>query len=78
MVRTVISVDPKKLPWEQATPLHNRRHPLLIPPVQENKVFCVNCVDWMGGQIKNNDSSDVVKTYLAQFGGTEQQVYLMM
>jgi formamidase len=63
MVQTVISVDPKKLPWEQATPLHNLWHPL-IPPVatvQENNVFCINCVDWMGGQIKNNDSSDDVK-----------------
>jgi hypothetical protein len=27
MVNALISVDPKSLPWEQATPLHNRWHP---------------------------------------------------
>ena len=32
MPPTLISVDPKKLPWEQDTPLHNRWHPD-IPPV---------------------------------------------
>mmetsp|Transcript_14754 Transcript_14754/g.22763 ORF Transcript_14754/g.22763 Transcript_14754/m.22763 type:complete len:135 (-) Transcript_14754:20-424(-) len=32
MVKTIISVDPKKAPWEQETPLHNRWHPD-IPPV---------------------------------------------
>ena len=60
MVHTLISVDPKKLPWEQDTPLHNRWHPD-IPPVasvKEGEVFRVECVDWTGGQIKNNDSSD--------------------
>jgi hypothetical protein len=63
MVHTLISVDPKKLPWEQETPLHNRWHPD-IPPVaavKEGEVFRVECVDWTGGQIKNNDSSDDVK-----------------
>ena len=63
MVKTIISVDPKKAPWEQATPLHNRWHPD-IPPiatVEENEIFRVECVDWTGGQIKNNDSSDDIK-----------------
>ena len=63
MVNTLISVDPKKLPWEQDTPLHNRWHPD-IPPVasvEEGQVFRVECVDWTGGQIKNDDSSDDVK-----------------
>jgi formamidase len=67
MVKTIVSVDPKRLPWEQGveagTPLHNRWHPL-IPPVatvEEGEVFRVECVDWTGGQIKNDDSSDDVK-----------------
>jgi formamidase len=63
MVKTLISVDPKRLPWEQETPLHNRWHPD-IPPVasvEEGEIFRVECVDWTGGQIKNDDSSDDVK-----------------
>ena len=63
MVKTIISVDPKKNPWEQETPLHNRWHPD-IPPVasvKEGEVFRVECVDWTGGQIKNDESSDDVK-----------------
>lgn len=90
MPKTIISVDPKKAPWEQETPLHNRWHPD-IPPVasvKEGESFRVSgylyatfsfrtsanesfdvirssmqveCVDWTGGQIKNDDSSDDVK-----------------
>ena len=58
MPKKLISVDPKKLPWEQETPVHNRWHPD-IPPVasvDENEVFRVECVDWTGGQIQNNDN----------------------
>lgn len=63
MPKKLISVDPKKKPWEQETPLHNRWHPD-IPPVAEvgeGDVFRVECVDWTGGQIRNDDSSDDVK-----------------
>jgi formamidase len=63
MPKKLISVDPKVLPWEQETPLHNRWHPS-IPPVafvEEGEVFRVETVDWTGGQIKNDDSSDDVK-----------------
>ena len=63
MPKKLISVDPKKLPWDQETPLHNRWHPD-IPPVakvSEGECFRVECVDWTGGQIKNDDSSDDVK-----------------
>lgn len=121
MPKTLISVDPKKEPWNQDTPLHNRWHPdivslsiivncvhkictkisfatcsicslmctildLLTHPswipsptiltsiiilqtyvqpavakVSEGEKFRVECVDWTGGQIKDNDSSDDVK-----------------
>jgi formamidase len=63
MVKTLIPVDPNKKPWEQEIPLHNRWHPD-IPPVAsvvEGEVFRVECVDWTGGQIKDNDCSDDVK-----------------
>lgn len=63
MVKKLISVDPKLPPWEQKTPLHNRWHPD-IPPVAsvlEGEVFRVECVDWTGGQIQNDDNSDDVK-----------------
>ena len=63
MVKTLISVDPKKLPWEQEVPLHNRWHPD-IPPVasvKEHEIFKIECVDWTGGQIHNSDTSDDIK-----------------
>mmetsp|Transcript_24306 Transcript_24306/g.56449 ORF Transcript_24306/g.56449 Transcript_24306/m.56449 type:complete len:455 (-) Transcript_24306:195-1559(-) len=63
MPKTLISVDPKKLPWEQDPPVHNRWHPE-IPPVatvSPGEVFRVECIDWTGGQIKNDDSADDVK-----------------
>jgi hypothetical protein len=63
MPKTLISVDPKKLPWEQSTPLHNRWHPDIpaIASVAENEVFRVETLDWTGGQIKNDDSADDIK-----------------
>jgi len=63
MVKTLIAVDVKKPAWEQPLPLHNRWHPE-IPPVasvSEGEVFRVECIDWTGGQIKNDDSADDVK-----------------
>jgi len=63
MVKTIISVDPKKLPWEQSPPVHNRWHPDIpaVASVKEGEVFRVECIDWTGGQIKNDDNSDDVK-----------------
>ena len=63
MPKTIISVDPKKEPWAQDIPLHKRWHPD-IPPVakvEQGEKFRVECVDWTGGQIKDNDCSDDVK-----------------
>lgn len=48
MPNKVISVDPKKKPWEQDMPVHNRWHPD-IPPVvtvEKDQVFRVECIDW--------------------------------
>ncbi|OCL15413.1 Acetamidase/Formamidase [Glonium stellatum] len=47
---------------EQAC-LHNRWHPD-VPPcgtIKNNEVVKIECVDWTGGQIGNNDSADDVK-----------------
>lgn len=64
MTKTLISVDLSKRPDQQAFPLHNRWHPD-IPPVAEvspGDQFRVECIDWTGGQIKNNDSAEDVRT----------------
>lgn len=61
--RTVVPVDLKKQPWEQKLPLHNRWHPD-IPHVAEAKigeVFRVEMVDFTGGGIKNDSSSEDIK-----------------
>ena len=41
MVKTIISVDPKKAPWEQDTPLHNRWHPDIpaVAKVEQGEKF---------------------------------------
>ena len=63
MPKTILSVDPKKLPWEQSPPLHNRWHPDIpaVSTVEPGEVFRVETVDCTGGQIKNDDSADDVK-----------------
>jgi len=62
---TLISVDVSKPAWEQdpEKPLHNRWHPDIpaVASVKEGEVFKVECIDWTGGQIKNDDSADDVK-----------------
>ena len=63
MPKTAISVDIKKKPWEQETPLHNRWHPEIpaVVTIEEGEVFRVETIDWTGGQVKNDDSADDVK-----------------
>jgi len=59
---TLIKVDPF-LPADQQKGLHNRWHPD-IPPfvtVKPGEVFKIECVDWTGAQIGNNDTSDDIK-----------------
>ena len=62
-MRTIISVDPSRPPEDQPTRLHNRWHPEIPPVVRVNpgESFRVECIDWTGGQIKNNDSAEDVK-----------------
>ncbi len=61
--KPLISIDLTKPPEEQVIPMHNRWHPD-IPPVVSVKpgaVFRVECYDWTGGQIKNDDSANDVR-----------------
>ncbi|MFQ5999081.1 MAG: acetamidase/formamidase family protein, partial [Candidatus Bathyarchaeia archaeon] len=63
MPKTIIPVDITKSPNAQPTPLHNRWHPD-IPPVTEvspGQVFRVECLDWTGGQIKDDDSANDIR-----------------
>ena len=63
MPKTVFSVDLNKAPEDHAIKTHNRWHPD-IPMVEMFKpgdVFRVECHDWTGGQIGNNDSANDVR-----------------
>lgn len=62
-MKTIIEVDVNKKPYDQPTYLHNRWHPD-IPPVvvvKPGDQFRVECLDWTGGQIKNNDSANDIR-----------------
>lgn len=63
MPKSLIKVDLRRSPLEQEIPLHNRWHPE-IPPVVSVKpgdVFRIECIDWTGGQISDNDSANDVR-----------------
>jgi formamidase len=57
-MKTLIKVDLKDKP-EKHDVLHNRWHPdiPMIAMVKPGDEFRVECVDWTGGQIKNDDSA---------------------
>ena len=64
MPKTLLPVDLTKQPHEQPVPLHNRWHPDIpaVAFVEPGDMFRVECIDWTGGQIKNDDSAlDVLK-----------------
>lgn len=61
-IRTALKVDLEKPAWEQPG-LHNRWHPD-VPfngTIKDGEVVKIECVDWTGGQIGNNDSADDMK-----------------
>ncbi|KIM85100.1 hypothetical protein PILCRDRAFT_817953 [Piloderma croceum F 1598] len=52
-----------RFPANQQKGIHNRWHPD-IPPfvtVKPGEVFKIECIDWTGAQIGNNDNSDDIK-----------------
>lgn len=58
-IRTVCKVDLDK-PASEQPQLHNRWHPDIpfAGKIKDGETVKIECVDWTGGQIKNNDSAD--------------------
>ena len=75
MPKTLIKVDINKSPEEQADVLHNRWHPdiPMVAMVRPGDEFRVECIDWTGGQIVNdnraNDIRDVDLTKVHYLSG---------
>jgi len=64
MSKVLIKVDLSKSPENQPTSLHNRWHPEIpaVASVNPGETFRVECIDWTGGQIKDDDSPEDVRT----------------
>jgi len=62
MTDTLIKIDFSKKPEEHPC-IHNRWHPdiPMVAWVKPGDDFIVECMDWTGGQIANNDSADDVR-----------------
>ncbi|MCH1502583.1 MAG: acetamidase/formamidase family protein [Verrucomicrobiales bacterium] len=62
MPNTIIKIDTTIAPEEQDV-LHNRWHPdiPMVTTVKPGDEFRVECVDWTGGQISNDDSATDIK-----------------
>jgi formamidase len=62
-MKTLVKLDLDKKPWEQEGQIHNRWHPDLpmIAMVKPGDEFRVECMDWTGGQIGDNDSANDVR-----------------
>tara|TARA_B100001059_G_C17819681_1_gene577469 strand:- start:546 stop:1781 length:1236 start_codon:yes stop_codon:yes gene_type:complete len=68
MTETIIKVDLKKSAYEHDN-IHNRWHPdiPMVATVKPGDDFKIECMDWTGGQIKNDDdASDVRDVDLTQ------------
>ena len=68
MAETIIKIDLNKSAYENEK-LHNRWHPdiPMAATVKPGDDFILECVDWTGGQIKNDDdASDVRDVDLSQ------------
>lgn len=62
-MKTIVRLDLDKKPWEQDGQIHNRWHPDLpmIAMVKPGDEFRVECMDWTGGQIGDNDSANDIR-----------------
>ncbi|MGH1472561.1 MAG: formamidase [Cellvibrionaceae bacterium] len=68
MAETIIKIDLKKSAYEHDN-IHNRWHPdiPMVSTVKPGDDFIIECMDWTGGQIKDNDdASDVRDVDLSQ------------
>jgi formamidase len=63
MAKTVFKIDLNKKPEQQTIKTHNRWHPDLpmVEMFKPGDEFRVECYDWTGGQIGNNDSANDVR-----------------
>ena len=61
MAETIIKIDLTKSPYENEM-IHNRWHPdiPMAAMVKPGADFIIECYDWTGGQIKNDDCADDV------------------
>lgn len=59
---SLIRVDLNQSPYENEN-VHNRWHPdiPMVATVKPGDDFVVECYDWTGGQIKNDDSAEDVR-----------------
>ena len=62
-IKTLFKIDLTKSVFDQALPLHNRWHPDIPAVVSVNPgvIFKMECIDWTGGQIKNDDNACDIK-----------------
>ena len=62
MPETLIKVDLSRSPYENDM-IHNRWHPdiPMAATVKPGQDFVIECYDWTGGFIKNNDSAEDVR-----------------
>lgn len=62
MTDTIIKVDLSQSPYENDM-IHNRWHPdiPMVATVKQGADFIIECYDWTGGFIKNNDSAEDVR-----------------
>lgn len=62
-MKTLVKLDRDKKPWEQDGQIHNRWHPdiPMIAMVKPGDEFRVECMDWTGGQISNDDCADDIR-----------------
>lgn len=69
MLETLIKVDINKAPSDQGGMIHNRWHPdiPMVATVKPGAEFRIECIDWTGGQIENNNSAtDILKVDLSK------------
>ena len=62
-IPTLFKIDLNKSVFDQEKPLHNRWHPDIpsTVSVKQGDIFKMECIDWTGGQIKNNDNARDIK-----------------
>ncbi len=62
MAETIIKIDLNESPYDNEN-IHNRWHPdiPMVATVKPGDDFIVECYDWTGGQIKNDDSAEDVR-----------------